>query len=643
MIAGIFVGICFCTHSAFADSGLPTLNLTLKDTTYEIVAAGEKDDKYPGNSLSIIADGKVSNYSNVELKGRGNSTWDAPKKPFQIKFEDKTNLFDMGASKKWVLLADYYDDSHLRNHLAFYFANLLEMDYANHSLHVDLYIDGQYMGVYLLCHKAELGKSTVNLKDELGTLIEMDNIHEPDEEYFTSDYGQHLMLQKDAVSDDDEELTAAALEDFKQAFNRFEKALYANDYDSAKAEIDVESFAKYFLMFEYSADVDGIASSVYFYKDGSEDVIHAGPAWDYDFAFSNEKWQHGQIISPYYSWAQTIVRYDDPNSQWDSEIFARLMDHPEFRNLVKRIFQEKVAPNFEAIDSFIISATNKIRISAYRDQQLWQRDDFYESTNYVREWSRKRLEYLNILYGTSTEITSGSYRIRSYSLQLNDQLFTNDFYFQPQDDGSYKIIDVNTGRALTANHPHSTDSTVTFARPLNNDSQRWYIPHTRQSQNYIISKTSGLFLTAKGDKLILQEYRYNDTQTFNLFYRMKSIVKTNGTSYYQLTPNYNSNLVYSGKELVAANDLTAKSYLVTKNYDSSYNLIDPETGENKNWIIQEANNGSLKLIHPQRLQILSHQGTAVSLEEESDADNQGWQLVEKRLPQLSNPLIIVKP
>ena len=643
-IAGIIVGICFCTQNAYADGGIPTFNLTLKDTTYEVVAAGTKDDKYEGNTLSITSGGKTTKYTDVELKGRGNSTWAAPKKPFQIKFDSKTDLFGMGASKKWVLLADFYDDSHLRNHLSMHFTHLLDMQYVNRGRHVDLYINGEYMGLYYLCHKTEIGKSIVNLKEDTGVLIEMDNIHEPDEDYyFISEYGKHTLMLKESAGDTDE-TNQAGINDFEAAFNRFERALYANDWEGVTAEIDLDSFAKYFLLFEYSINPDGLASSVYFYKDGPEDKIHAGPAWDYDFAFSNHRWEVSKDhASPYRSWAQTIIRERIEDSTWDTEIFARLMDHPEFRNLVKQIFQTKILPNVDEIDTYLANSINTIRMSATRDAYKWERDNFEVSSSYLREWSKNRLEYLNLLYGTNSTVDTGSYRILSFSVQLNDKVFTDDYYLQPQDDGSYKIISINTGRALTAENTYDANTKVSFKRPKNTDAQRWYITHFQDNQSYIIAKTSGLFLTAEDDKLIVQEYRYNDAQTFNLFYHMKTAIKTNGKTYYRLTPSNDFGRSYNGQQIVSITSPFAKSYTITSNFDGSYDLTDPTTGQSENWIIQEASDGSLKFIEPQHLSALSHHGTTASLEDIESAPEQGWQLTEDRLPQLSNPLIIVKP
>ena len=66
----------------------------------------------------------------MQLKGRGNTTFLKEKMPFQIKFPEKVDLFGMGKSKKWILLANYYDSTEVRNSVAFYIERLLGEKYA---------------------------------------------------------------------------------------------------------------------------------------------------------------------------------------------------------------------------------------------------------------------------------------------------------------------------------------------------------------------------------------------------------------------------------------------------------------------------------------------------------------------------------
>ena len=108
----------------------------------------------------IIYDGKLK-----QIKGRGNSTWGDPKKPYQIKLDQDTDLCETGledeANKTWVLLSGYKDRTLMRNQLTFAIAREMGLDYTPHCRQVDLYYDGEYRGLYLLCEKTEDRKSVV--------------------------------------------------------------------------------------------------------------------------------------------------------------------------------------------------------------------------------------------------------------------------------------------------------------------------------------------------------------------------------------------------------------------------------------------------------------------------------------------------
>ena len=115
-------------------SGLPELWIRLADgLQLRTVNSGSKDTKYPGNTVTLVnADGSSSEYTNVELKGRGNYTWIQPrmdKKPYQIKFDSKTKIFGMDKAKKWILLANHADGTLMRNKLAFDLAKAMDMPY----------------------------------------------------------------------------------------------------------------------------------------------------------------------------------------------------------------------------------------------------------------------------------------------------------------------------------------------------------------------------------------------------------------------------------------------------------------------------------------------------------------------------------
>lgn len=142
------INFAYGNDDSYANENVPRLDLKLNGVTLEQINAGSKETKYEGNDLTITNSEAIDNYSNVEIKGRGNTTWSCPKKPYQIKLDKKVDLFGLGKLKKWVLLADWFDQSHLRNNVAFYVAQLLGMQYSWDGEYINLYVDGKYIGLY---------------------------------------------------------------------------------------------------------------------------------------------------------------------------------------------------------------------------------------------------------------------------------------------------------------------------------------------------------------------------------------------------------------------------------------------------------------------------------------------------------------
>ena len=109
-------------------------------------------------SNSSLYDGEL------EIRGRGNSSWEAPKKPYRVKLGSKADIFRIGANKHWTLLANYYDPSLSRNKLSYDFSGelgLVSMDSEN----VILIMNGEYQGVYQLCEHIRIDKTRINITD----------------------------------------------------------------------------------------------------------------------------------------------------------------------------------------------------------------------------------------------------------------------------------------------------------------------------------------------------------------------------------------------------------------------------------------------------------------------------------------------
>lgn len=100
----------------------------------------------------------------MEIRGRGNTTWSYAKKPYKMKLDKKTDIFGFGSNKHWVLLANYTDESHMRNMLAYDLSGEMGMPHMQ-SVHVDLILNGEYKGTYQFCEQVKISKARVNIYD----------------------------------------------------------------------------------------------------------------------------------------------------------------------------------------------------------------------------------------------------------------------------------------------------------------------------------------------------------------------------------------------------------------------------------------------------------------------------------------------
>ena len=402
LCAGLFATIVVRMFGPQAEpkkTELPTINLGLNDVTYEEFRSGTKDKKYKGNTVNFTVDGDTTTYEDVELKGRGNSTWGQAKSPFQLKFSEAVDLLDLGAAKKWVFLANFFDNSNLRNDIAFKLADMLDEEYATRGEFVKVMMGDDYLGIYYLTHKMEAKKGSVELQNKLGVLMEIDILHRDTEDCIDTKYGTCMTL-KDPVADEDEEadIVQTAIDGFMDSYNRFEEAVRAKDWNWISEIVDTRSLAEYYIISEFANNPDTYDSSYYFYKDGPDDKIHAGPIWDYDYAFANHGWASDieeSTFSPYV----TNYNRDVLKQALVAQEMYYLVEMPEFMEEVKSVYKEKMAGKSEEFLGWLKARAASIREESLNDADRWAIDGVVEDTDYLIDWIRRKYEYLEYTLG----------------------------------------------------------------------------------------------------------------------------------------------------------------------------------------------------------------------------------------------------
>lgn len=231
------------------------------------------------------------------VRGRGNASWNFPKKPYRLKFDKKVNLLGAPAkAKKWTLINNYGDKSLLRNMLAFEISRRVGLDYTPYCQPVDVILNGEYRGCYQLCDQVEVAEGRVDITEmepednsglELtgGYLIEIDAYADGEASYFYSSKGIPVTIK----SPDDDKITAKQKDYITDYFNKMESAVFAASSSNSNylEYLDLDSFLRHFIVGELSGNTDTYWS-VYMSKDRNSNKFVTGPVWDFDIAFDND-------------------------------------------------------------------------------------------------------------------------------------------------------------------------------------------------------------------------------------------------------------------------------------------------------------------------------------------------------------------
>lgn len=277
-------------------TNLPTVVINT-DNGAEIAS---KVNEIPGTVYIISNGGKnllVGEKS--QLRGRGNASWNMPKKPYRIKFDKKQRVLDAPAeAKKWTLINNYGDKTLMRNLVAFEISRRLGMPYTPYAQPVDVIVNGEYKGCYQLCDQIDVKKGRVDIteikKNETssasqkgGYLIEIDAYYSTEQNYFLSNQNIPVTIK----SPDEDVITPEHKRYITNYFNEMERAVFASNFtdelNGYRKYLDLDTFLRHFIVGELSGNTDTYWS-VYMSKDRNSNKFLTGPVWDFDIAFDND-------------------------------------------------------------------------------------------------------------------------------------------------------------------------------------------------------------------------------------------------------------------------------------------------------------------------------------------------------------------
>ena len=269
--------------------GVSTLFLDLQSGNVEHLHA-DKTHSESANLRLYGEDGSMLYHGTADsVNGRGQSSWLEDKKSYNFTLRNEADLLGLGAARKWVLQANAKDPSNLRNKLALDYAASTGLEYTPDCHWVDLYLNGEYAGLYLLCERVEVHPERVNIGTSGSFLVVKDGLWRFEgqgDPHFITESGTALGI---VYAD----LSQTQLKNLVQSA---ENAILSEDgTDPVTGKhwhdlIDTKSWVKKYLLEEILANVDAANYSQYYYMDGSslDQKIFAGPAWDYDLILYGE-------------------------------------------------------------------------------------------------------------------------------------------------------------------------------------------------------------------------------------------------------------------------------------------------------------------------------------------------------------------
>ena len=314
LIATLFITVPY----VFADEG----NDTTKHNPAEYLSNTlpvlyiNTDDEEPITSRTNYVDGEYyldangcAGYESIgtdenplplEIKGRGNSTWHFPKKPYRLKLDTKMPLLGMPKSRHWILLSGYHEwlAGHGKNYLCMKISEKLGMPYTTRCVPCEVVLNGDYIGLYFLTEQIRVAKERVNITEQDdgetdpalitgGWLLELDNYNDKCQIRFR-DIGTGKPMRVTYHSP--EELSGEQKTYLTELINNVNESVNSTNYESRRWEeyIDIDALARFYVLLEVIDDQEGFSGSCWFSKERGENTkLVWGPYWDSGSALGN--------------------------------------------------------------------------------------------------------------------------------------------------------------------------------------------------------------------------------------------------------------------------------------------------------------------------------------------------------------------
>lgn len=368
----------------FPYTGLPYISIDVKNGSDITNKTTYKD------AVVRIWNEARDDYESVDckIKGRGNSTWMNPKKPYRLKCEDKFSPFSFPKDKSWVLLANHYDKTMARNALAYYISSISNAPYTPRTHFVELVLNGVHKGTYQIADKLRVDKNGVNI-DKKDFLLEPDNHPSSSDVSFEVEHlTRPVKIHHPDVDKGDEDYTYV-----KNAVQEIDSVLFSDNFldqdEGYKKYVDLPSLVEWFVVTEIVKNPSN--RSNWYMTLERKGKLKMGPFWDYDLAFANSLWLAEANLTD--GFLMEIVPW-----------FTRFLKDPEFIQMSKERFNYFYARKDDII-AYLDEIALLIKPSASVNDEIWnifEGQDFSTAYDgeieFMKRWIVDRFEWLKAAF-----------------------------------------------------------------------------------------------------------------------------------------------------------------------------------------------------------------------------------------------------
>ena len=361
----------------------------------------------------------------VQIKGRGNNSWNYKKKSYRLKFSQKVKPFGLTKGKSWVLLANPQHGSLVVNAIAMKIGQLAGAKYTNHIIPAELYINGEYQGSYIFTEKVGFSNNSVDVDEEVGCMLELDSYYDEDFKFRSTYSNLPVNIKEPELLEEEKSVVSSSLlqsmlndnclntipsqkfpnssptatiisnhnaknvkfSTIKEQFNKLD-SIVCNNGDLSEV-LDLDATARFILANDFAFNMEILnPKSVFLWKAdiySKDSKFVFGPIWDFDYAFGYIKNQKYLVDLIYNT---LIVDGEYPGCKF----FTSLKKNKEFQRHYYKVWCEFVENNsIEEVMEYISDYYDFVNESYINNAEKWgDNTDYGSQIPMMQQWVKKR-------------------------------------------------------------------------------------------------------------------------------------------------------------------------------------------------------------------------------------------------------------